>query len=384
MGITLSRVRELASAIVRRAEEIECQRRLPADLIDELIATGCCRMCAPATHGGATTELMEILEVIETLARADGATGWLVSQHCLAQLVLTYFPAALFDTLFADGPDVLAAGALAPKGRATRRDGAWQVTGQWPFVSGCEQAAWIYLQCMVVEDRQIQFMSNGMPVVRLMLFPARQLEILDTWRTTGLRGTGSHDVRVAHQSCLEEFSCTLIGARSSAAGRLFAIPLADQGSLFIAAVAVGIAQGALDDIVTLAIGKRPAFSSSRLAESPMFQDQLGDAHMNLRAARALLYRQAEIAWAGADTGTPQSPIERSALRATAPEVVWMAARTIDIAYTLAGGSSVYESSALQRRWRDIHAATQHAWNGRDNIRSLGALLAGAPVDESLF
>lgn len=382
---TLARVRALAPIIAARADEIEQRRGLPADVVESLRGAGCLRMLAPVASGGDELPLPHVVEVIETLARADGAAGWAVSQIALSQLILAYFPRAAVQRVYAGGPDVYVAGAVAPKGRATREPGGWRVAGQWPFVTGCEHAAWFYVQCVLRADHQIQAMPDGIPMMRLALVPRADVEIVDTWRALGLRGTGSHDVRVMRASCPEERTGALIGGRPSLRGVPYAIPLFDQAGLFIAAVALGIAQGALDAIVALAAtGKRSAFSRIRLAESRTFQHRLGEAAMTVRAARALLHDSATAAWEAAAAEGAADRIEAAALRATALQVTAMSSAVVNNAYGLGGGSAVYDGSPLQRRLRDIHTASQHAWNGRGHTGSLGALLVGEEVEAGLF
>ncbi|MDP9107430.1 MAG: acyl-CoA dehydrogenase family protein, partial [Candidatus Eremiobacteraeota bacterium] len=299
---TLAAVQLLTAWIAERAGEIERERRIPRDVLDALVAAGCCRMVLPAAYGGDELRLADMLAVVETLARADGAVGWTVGQIALAHLIFAFLPEDGRAEIFANGPDVIGAGAFAPKGKAMREDGGWRVTGRWPFATGCADAAWVYVQCVTVEGRKIRLAPTGMPETRVMVFPAREIEIVDTWHVVGLRGTGSHDVGVAKAHCPDRRSCAL-SAQPAVASTIFRIPLMDHAGLFIAAAAVGVAQAAIDDIVALAMsGKRPAFSPRRLAEDPVFQDRLGEAHMTLRASRALLYAQAENAWETAAGG----------------------------------------------------------------------------------
>jgi alkylation response protein AidB-like acyl-CoA dehydrogenase len=176
-----------------------------------------------------------------------------------------------------------------------------------------------------------------------------------------------------------------MGGRPTLGGAAFRTRPLDQGGLYIAAVAVGVARGALDELAALAAGgKRPAFSRQRLAESPVFQDRVGAAHLELESARALLYAQAEKAWAAAVAGEELTLFERATLRATAAQVTASSARVVDAAYTLAGGSAVFDSCPLQRRLRDVHTATQHVHAGRYYFGIVGALIAGEAIDETLF
>jgi hypothetical protein len=101
--------------------------------------------------------------------------------------------------------------------------------------------------------------------------------------------------------------------------------------------------------------------------------------MRLRAARALLYSQAGLVESAA-TGTSLAPVDYASLRATCNQVTALAVEAADAAYTLGRSSSLPSSSPLQRRLRDIHTVTQHAWNNRDSLQNLGASLLGADTE----
>lgn len=152
--MTAPGVADVAADVAARSAEIERGRRLPGDLIALLRETGHFRMLAPEAYGGRAADLREVLRVLESLARADGATGWVVGQAASAQLIFSYFPRRALDRVYANGPDVIGAGAVAPKGAASRDGDEWRVTGQWPFVSGCEDASWIYVQSLVAGDQR--------------------------------------------------------------------------------------------------------------------------------------------------------------------------------------------------------------------------------------
>lgn len=379
----LSRVSEVGAGLPARAEEIEGSRALPDDVVKDLTATGALRMLVPPRHGGPGLDLPAALRVIEAVAAADGSAGWAVGQVTLAQLIFASFPEAALDAVYAAGPDTLGAGAVAPKGRATARDdGSWRVTGQWPFVTGCRYASWAYLTCVVVDGHAVRTGADGRPATRMVLLPADGLEIVDTWHTLGLRGTGSHDVRVAGAACPADHTFSMAGDDPAAERTRYRIA---QSGLLIAAVNVGLARGALAEVVALAAdGKRPAFSRRRLADSPVFQDRLGEADLTCAAAAALLDAEATRAAARVAADTVPGPTERARLRATAARVSRLTTDVVDTAHALGGGSAVYDTSPLQRRIRDMHTSTQHFVNGRDYFGVLGALLVGADVDPAML
>jgi alkylation response protein AidB-like acyl-CoA dehydrogenase len=367
------RARGLQADIRARAEEIERERRVPEDLVDALGRAGCYRLFSPVSQTRQPVAYRDVLHVVETLAEADGSVGWTVSQNALGQVILGYLPTRTLEDIYAAGPDVRIAGAFAPRGRATPNAGGWQVSGQWPFATGCQSAAWVYVQCFVFEKRRVPLTVDQMPETRLAVFRADEVEVLDTWDAVGLRGTGSHDIRVNSRSCPDERTCSLAEADARGDG-IQSVPLLQHAGLLVAAVTVGIATGAVQDVVNVAKqGKRPTFSARRLSEDPVFHDRLGQAYMRTRAARALLYSQAVVV-ESAMNGVVLPDIDRVGLRATCHHVTALAVDAVDTVYTLARSAAIPHSSPLQRRLRDIHTATQHAWNSSDASQALGARL----------
>jgi len=378
---TLQRVRELTPAIRQRSDEIENARRIPLDLVAELRSAGCFRMHVPLAYGGDDLALTEALEIVEQLAYADGSTGWTIMIGCHTPVLFGLLPKSTFEAIYARGPDVIGAGSLAPKGQAVPVDGGYRVSGQWSFASGCQHAEWIVAHATVIDHGEPRLLPGGMPDMVVAVLPVSDVEIIDTWRVAGMLGTGSHDVRVEDTYCPAERTFRLFGSAPSVDAAILAIPPLLVTAIHQAAVALGVARAALDDITDLARGaKRRLFAVNRLAQSAVFQDELGRADTTLRAARALLHADAGAAWDKAIRREAFSPLDGARLRATAAQVMRMAIQVVDMAYTAGGGTSIYASSPLQRRLRDIHVQSQHIAVSRDAFGVVGTLLAGEQLD----
>jgi alkylation response protein AidB-like acyl-CoA dehydrogenase len=367
----LAAVDALVPTIEARAEEIEAARRLPPDLVGQLAACGCFRMLVPARNGGAEAAWPAHIEMIRTLARADGSVGWTVMIGSSAPVILGMLPPETFDEVYASDADVVLAGAFNPTGVATPVEGGYRVTGRWGFASGCQHAVWFVGHCVVDDGR--------MPPIRMMVLPADDVEIADTWTSSGLRGTGSHDFTVDNVFVADDrtFSVLDEGGLATPMGR---IPELSYSSLGFSSVALGIAEGALEEIRTLATSKVPMLAAGALASNALFQYQLGEADAQLRGAQALLDAEVADAWTIASAGEEFSPDRRARFRASATWIIAIACAVVDMAYTAGGGSSVYASSPLQRRWRDVHAITQHFAVKADTFTLAGGVLAGQEVD----
>jgi len=376
----LDAVRELAPTIAARADEIEAARRLPPDLVIDLTAAGCFGMLRPRSHGGAGVDLVTSMRVYEDLSRADASVGWTVAIGAGCWLDLVGLPRPTFDAVFADDPDVKVGGAIRPAGVAAAVEGGYRVTGRWGFVSGCQHCDWIYGNC--IEEGAT---GNGnVPPLRVALFRADEIEIEDTWSVSGLCGTGSHDVVADDVFVPTDRTFALLSAEPCLADPLVRMPLPSPYALQMASGALGIAQGALDDILALASDKVPLFAGASLATNPLFQNQLGQADAGLRAARSLVYGEAAEAWATALAGDPFTTEQRARIRGSATWACDTAAAVVGMAYRAGGGSSLYRSSPLQRRFRDVHALTQHFLLKLDSLTTVGAVMAGQDVDTTFL
>ena len=365
----------MAGVIAARAAEIEAARRLPRDLLDELVHAGCIRLLRPRSHGGLGADVPAAMRVFESLARADASTAWTVMIGGAAWIDMAGLPRATFDALFAD-PDVVVAGVINPSASIAPASGGYRVTGRWSFASGCEHADWLY-------GNAVESIVDGAPRMRIAVLNPDEVTIEDTWTVSGLCGTGSHhfraDVVVPAERTVRPFEDPPCVDEP-----IVRIPPPPLIAPMIASVALGVAQGALDDILAIAAGKVPLLEHATLATSPHFQFELAMADTELRAARALLHESAEATWAAAVEGAPLTWEQRARARAAAVWATDRAAAVVGTAYRAAGGSSLYADCPLQRRLRDVHAVTQHFLVKRDTLTTAGAVLAGQDVTVPVF
>jgi indole-3-acetate monooxygenase len=374
---------EAARAIARRAaeaaEETERERRLPAGLVDELRRAGIFRLCVPRAIGGLEADVPTLLAAVEALAEGDGSVGWCAAIAATSGAVGAYLPEPAAKEVYGS-PDSVAGGVFAPRGRAVAVDGGFRVSGRWPFASGIGHCDWLMGGCVVERDGELELLDGGVPDIRLMLFESRQAEVIDTWSVAGLRGTGSHDMALDDLLVPAERSASLITDRPIQNGALYAFPVFGLLALAISAVALGIAAAAVAELVALAGAKTPTGSRRSLAERPVVQAEVSRACATLDAARALVGAEVETAWQAA-VATGEVDVERrAALRRAATHATEISAAVTAAMYRSGGGSAVYDSSPLQRHFRDANVATQHMLVGPATWELTGRLALGLPTD----
>ncbi len=381
----LDNLRALAPEIRDRAAETEAARRIPPDLIGKLRDAGVFRMYTPKSHGGLELDFSDGLEVIAATARADGAAGWTVMIGSATALLFSRLPRQTFELIYQGGPDLIQAGlAGAPRGRAEVVESGFRVSGTWPFSSGCQHADWIIGACVVTREGQPVPgpIECGPPQTRIVVLPADAWTVEDTWSVSGLKGTGSHST-VLEDAFVPDAQTFELGGPSCLEGPLYA-GIGPWIPLMHAAFAVGLAEGAVDDLAAMAgTGRQQLFARTSMQESPVFQYEVGRLDADLAAIRALLKTRAEGHWARARTARLGEPeVMGESLQAG----VWITATAVAIAsgcYTLGGGGALYDASPLQRRMRDMHAAAQHALVQQQNYQGLGAARLGRGGEASL-
>ncbi len=188
--------RGLAPQIRAAADEVESSRRLPSPLVEAMAQAGLFRLWIPRAVGGEEADPATLVRVVEEVSRADGAAGWCVANGGEYGVFGGYLPAPAAHEIYGSDPHVRTAGALRAFGNAVVVDGGYRVTGRWSLGSGCQHSAWIVGGCRILDGDQPRLRADGTPLVRILFFPADDCEILDTWHSIGLRGTGSHDYTV--------------------------------------------------------------------------------------------------------------------------------------------------------------------------------------------
>src|ERR1700728_5251907 len=258
---TLERVRALRPEIAARAEEIEGLRALPRDIAGQLRSAGVFRRYVPRAYGGDEMWPDEGLTVIEELARADASVAWVAAVGSEGPSFYAYLPADTYDKIYAGGPDVIHTGVINATGKAVRDKGGYRFSGRWSFASGSKNADYICIHGVI----------EGEPATRMGVVPAGSVQIEDVWHVSGLKGTASNDIVVSDLFIPQEWTGSFAELPKIARHPLDQRQLGARFGSEFAAVAIGIAQAALDDITDIARNKIPGTPRSKLAGDPVAQ-----------------------------------------------------------------------------------------------------------------
>jgi len=337
---------------------------LDPEVVVALAATGINRLLLPTELGGFAASPRRTVEVVEQLAAADGSTAWAAAIGFGTNHFAGYLPPAGAAEVFAD-PDRSNAAMFAALAEVSEApDGTLRLTGRWPFTSNCEQAAWIGLAA--------RFPGEASP--RLVFVPRSQVTIDPTWHVAGLRATASHDTSVADIEVHRQHTCSFAD-RPWPEGPLWRLPLFVVLAPPLAAVSLGIARGALDEVNRQAVSRRAQMRGS-LLDDPVGMADLAGADVQLRGSRAGLLAIADECWARAEAGKPVDRALQARAFLAAQHCTDVAVEVCATAHRLGGGAAAYLTSPLLRALRDVETARQHTMFSRGLRSHLARTLAG--------
>jgi alkylation response protein AidB-like acyl-CoA dehydrogenase len=381
LAALLEAVHEIEPVIRAHAADAEASRRLPDIVADAMRHRGLYRMWRPRAFGGLELDPMTAFEVLETVSRIDSAAGWNLQLSSAVDAFGAWFSDEGAEEIFGR-PDSSFAGGFFPFRRAVAVDGGYHVTGRTPFVSGAHQAAWFMGLAHVHDGETPRLGTDGAPVTLITACPAKNAVILDTWRTLGMRGTGSHDVEMT--DAFVPLRHTALLAPYERPGRAYTGPLykftAWTAISVLATPPLGIARAAIDDLLELANRKTPSYLATPLRDRVTVQAALGEAEATLGAARAYLYEALREVWDRAVQGHLIDMPGKMKLQLAATYAVAAAARVVDLVQKAAGTTAIRDEHHFQRYFRDVHTVVHHAYVSTARYESGGQYFLGVPIE----
>ena len=340
----------------------------------------------PRRFGGHEAPFATFYEATAAVAGACGSSGWVVSLINICNWLASLYCEQAQQEVFGADPDARVCGVLAPTAETRRSDGGLVVSGTWPYASGCLHASWAVLGVPVVNDAG-DVVDQG-----LALVPLKDLEVQDTWFTTGMRGTGSNTLLAATSSLPDH----MIMSVPPAVGNQYPTEFKDEAlyrSSFVPSLAVilafpqvGMARACVDLVIEKAPRRQIAYTIfQKQSESAAFQLQIADADMlAARRRRSHTARAVSVVDDAAARGENSTTSRAPACAPTSRWAIRKARESIDLAMSANGASGFADSSPLQRLWRDSNTAGRHAVAlPAVNQELYGKALLGIPYEENI-
>ena len=378
-----SMVSELEPLILAHTDHAERRRQLCNVVAHAMSRAGLYRIAAPARLGGAEAHPVTQIKTIEAISKIDGATGWnlMIGIENIGILGSVCDP-RVTARIYAD-PELIIAGSLNPLGKAERVPGGYIVSGQWPFASGIHNAHFFWSQSILHQDGERMKDENGL-ILCESLVPVEEIEILDTWHVSGMRGSGSHDVKLDEVFVAEDYISHVQRARPTESGPLYRMPLYSRLAYNKVGVATGIALAAIDHFVNLATEKKPRASSVMLQHRVDAQRAVSEATRIVGSARSFVFDTVSELYSTVDQGDKPTKRQRALVQLSCSAAANESVKAVEMLVASAGASANFQSSPLERIMRNILVVRQHIMVSPQFGEAIGRVLLGMESESFLF
>jgi len=379
-GEYLDAIEALIPRIEARANDAETLRRIPDETIDDLRSAGLMKALQPARYGGFELEPVVLYRAARRIGEVCGSSAWVFGILGVHPWQLGLFPDAAQAEVWSDDDSVMVASTYAPVGSVTKVEGGYEISGRWPYSSGADHCDWVFLG-------GIDFSNPEQLDMRTFLLPRNDYEIIDTWHAVGLRGSGTNDIFVEGAFVPDHRTLSFADtARCDSPGNavntspIYRLPFASVFATALSASALGIARGALAAYLDVLSERFKIAYGEAAREDPHSQVKLAQAHSMVDAAWLQLERNIGDVTEAAKRGEVPDLLTRARLRHDQAYGVSRAVEATDLCFESSGGGVLRDGHPLQRFWRDVHAARQHAINDYERAATLyGRALLGIDV-----
>lgn len=349
----------------KASDQIEQELCLPTALVDDLTSSGLLQLYLRESVGGPAQDPLVAYHCVEAIARGDGSTAWCVMVSTTTGYLTGWLEADVLAEMAGSPADFRVAGSARPQGTAVVVPGGYRISGRWDFCSGIEHANWAMLSCAV----------EGESAPRAMFVPADEVEIVRTWSVMGMAGTGSHDV-VAHDVFVPQERTTTGEGLPDGDLRLYhprLMRLATHAP--VAAVTLGLAQGAIDGVVALAAEIASSGSGQLLRDRADVQLAVGEATAAVGAARSGVIEATQRAW--------DDPEDVKAAAEARLLYVHSGRASLDAVQCLfhaVGTPAAMRANPIERRLRDLYLAMQFPAFAQSVVLGGGQAMLGLEPD----
>ena len=358
-------VGEITQKIAEQSPNINADRKIPDQLINEMAQKGFFRLLIPKTYKGGEIDYLDYLSLVQEISKADGSMGWCFNQNNILSTNSAIMPKTLAEEIWSDQRAILCNGPTQ-YANAIPTEGGYRLTGRWNFSSGSQHATWVIA---------ISTIENKDPTKKInMMIPQKDVNFFDVWQVNGLKGTGSfsfevNDFFVPEKYTFPEFSET------EEKGGLYVIPKNLLFASGFASVALGVARGALDKAIEISKTKVPQ-EQQLLQDQSATQREIGQAEALWGSSNAFVLQKAENVWNQARSNGKLEIEDRIELRLASTHAIRQSAEVVNMAYTICGASSIFEGNPIQRKFQDAHAITQQIQGRLSHYETAGQFFLG--------
>jgi len=362
----LERSRKFSAEVAERADEIDEERRIPADLAADMADADMFRLLVPKSLGGVEIDFPTFVKIVRKFAEADASVAWCINQNNILATDSARMPDEPAQQIWGTKRGIMTNGPPAGDALAVPVEGGYQLSGHWNFSSGSSHSTWLAARSPVKG-------VSGEP--RMFLVPKADVTMIDTWQVNGLRGTASYGF-VIDDAFVSDSYTYMESDVAHEDGPIYAIPKIPLFSIGFATISIALAHACLDDATDLARKKTQQAITSAMVDRSTVHREVDEAEAQLRAVDSYLKSSATTLWDAATSAGEVTMEERIEVRMAATYAIRQSMKVVDTAYDLFGAGAIFKSNLIQRRYQDMHTIAQQIQGRATNFETAGRYFLG--------
>jgi 3-hydroxy-9,10-secoandrosta-1,3,5(10)-triene-9,17-dione monooxygenase len=369
----LNGIISLQPLLRERSEKTKSLRKVPDESVQELQDIGFFLALQPKAYGGYELDPQDFFKMHLAIAEACMSTAWACGIIAVHAFQIALMDKQAQEDVWKDNNHTRISSSYAPMGKVEVVDGGFNFSGRWGWSSGSDHCGWALLGGIIPGEGY-----------RTFLVPGTDYQIIDTWHSMGLQGTGSNDIIVENvfvpehrtHKQMDGFNLTNPGVTAESA-ELFSLPWAQIFIRVVSTPAIGACKDALN-IYKNMVSKKSSMDESKHSTDPLTLERISAAENVINEMEVVMMNNFNEMMAKVRSNAEISLEKRALYRYQASLVIDKSISVIDSLFSMAGGGSVFLGSEIQQRFLDIHTARAHVANNPTAFaRNLGALHLGA-------
>ncbi|MBP02274.1 MAG: hypothetical protein CMM25_05655 [Rhodospirillaceae bacterium] len=392
----ISSASNLVPMLREHAIATENNRDLLPEIVSELKRAGIHKIFTPRRYGGFEMDWGVHVDVTRELGRGCGSTSWVSSVVFCHTWLLARFPPECQEEFWPDCPDAIIGTAFAGGGRMEETDGGFILNGEWKFSSGINHSDCAIVAAQVGDNKN-SLHTGRTQVFRMAMLMPSDYEVIETWDSEGLKGTGSHDIKVVdqfvplHRTVLsEEAAGTAPPGAVLHDNYIYKVEFSPYFFTLVAGPMLGTAMGALEEYCELTKIRSGQMFKEPIAEQVPVQVRVGESAAEIHSAHLVVdninkYLHKEGQGARELSGAALITIRRDLAHASR--------QCLSAVTRLSGMMGVTAQSgrnSVQRHFRDCRTISTHGglqWDGAmgpTGRLALGLKTGDPKVDDAEF
>jgi alkylation response protein AidB-like acyl-CoA dehydrogenase len=343
------------------------------------------RAFQPKPYGGMEISLPQFADCVVALAGACASTAWAFSLLCTHSHQLAMFSKQLQDEVWGDNPDATASSSIAPFGKVVETEGGVIFNGEMGWSSGSDHAEWAIVGCRRLD-------AEGNQNYCFAVLPRSDYEIRDDWFAAGMKGSGTKTL-IIKDAFVPNYRIQqakdMMEGRSAGFGlypdsKIFYSPYRPYFASGFSAIGLGVAERMLEAYKEKTRNRVRAYTGVNVGTATPALMRLAESTHQVAAARAFLEKTWQEHAEHSERHQYPSRETLAFWRTNQAYAVKMCIQAVDRLFEAAGGTSWFESSEMQRLFRDSHMTAAHAYTDYDVCAQiLGRELMGLEPDPSM-